>query len=140
MEYAGPSLSAQPRPGRDMLAPRVIRVASTPTLRGIWDEAAKAQPEACRERCLTLRRVYFNFRTARMKIDEQKIDETVLALLYLTLHEGRRAWKSFDWNSLNRLHEKELIADPVNKAKSVVLTEKGLTEAERLFKAMFVKK
>jgi hypothetical protein len=33
-----------------------------------------------------------------------------------------------------------LIEDPVNKAKSVVLTGKGPTEAERLFKAMFVKK
>ena len=28
-----------------------------------------------------------------MKIDEQKIDEAVLGLLYLTLHEGCRAWK-----------------------------------------------
>jgi hypothetical protein len=74
-----------------------------------------------------------------MMIDEQKVDEAILALLYLTLHDDRRAWKSFDWNALNRLHEKELIADPVNKAKSVVLTDKGLAEAARLFRAMFVK-
>jgi hypothetical protein len=72
-------------------------------------------------------------------IDEQKIDDTVLALLRLTLHDGRRAWKSFDWNSLSRLHESGMIADPVNKAKSVVLTEKGLAESERLFEALFVK-
>lgn len=58
-----------------------------------------------------------------MEIDENKIDETVLALLYLTLHDGARAWKSFDWESMNRLHEKGFITDPVNKAKSVVLTE-----------------
>jgi len=75
-----------------------------------------------------------------MVIDEQKVDDAVLALLYLTLHDVRRAWKSFDWNSLNRLHNNGLIEDPVNKAKSVVLTDKGLAEAERLFTAMFVKK
>lgn len=40
---------------------------------------------------------------------------------------------------MNRLHEKGLIEDPVNKAKAVVLTEKGLAEAARLFKALFVK-
>src|SRR5438552_10526169 len=55
------------------------------------------------------------------------------------LHDGCRAWKSFDWQAMTRLHEKGLIEDPVNKAKSVVLTEKGLAEAERLFKALFVK-
>jgi hypothetical protein len=76
-----------------------------------------------------------------MEIDEQKIDDAVLALLYLTLHDGFRAWKSFDWNALNRLFEKGLICDPVmNKAKSVELTERGFAEAERLFKALFVKK
>lgn len=71
-----------------------------------------------------------------MAIDEQKIDQTVLALLYLTLHDGCRAWKSLDWDSLNRLHAKGLIEDPVNKAKSVVLTAPGLGEAERLFKKL----
>jgi len=72
-----------------------------------------------------------------MPIDEQKIDEAVLALLYLTLHDGHRAWKTFDWDALNRLFKKEFIDDPVNKAKSVALTDKGLVEAERLFRAMF---
>lgn len=75
-----------------------------------------------------------------MEIDENKIDETILALLYLTLHDGARAWKSFDWESMNRLHEKGFITDPVNKAKSVVLTEEGLLESERLFKQLFSKK
>ena len=67
-----------------------------------------------------------------MAIDEQKIDEAVLALLYLTLHDGRRAWKGFDWDALNRLHEKGFIEDPVGKTKSVVLTDTGLAEAKRL--------
>jgi hypothetical protein len=75
-----------------------------------------------------------------MEIHQEKIDEAVLALLYLTLHDGNRAWKSFDWNAMDRLHEKGMIADPRNKAKSVVLTDKGLAEAERLFKVMFVRK
>ncbi len=75
-----------------------------------------------------------------MATDDDKIDEAVLALLYVTLHDGNRAWKSFAWNAMNRLHEKGLIDDPVGKAKSVVLTDKGLAEAERLFEAMFVRK
>jgi len=44
-----------------------------------------------------------------MQIDTDKIDEAVLALLFLTLHDGARAWKSFDWDTMNRLHENGLI-------------------------------
>lgn len=47
------------------------------------------------------------------------------------------AYKSFDWDALNRLHEKGLIANPVSKAKSVVLTEEGLKEAKRLCEKLF---
>ena len=65
-----------------------------------------------------------------MEIDTERIDDAVLGLLYLTLHDECRAWKSFDWEALNRLHEKGLIHDPVNKAKSVVLTPSGLRAAE----------
>jgi hypothetical protein len=72
-----------------------------------------------------------------MDIDNDKIDEAVLALLYLTLHDGGRAWKSFDWDAMNRLHEKGYIANPIGKAKSVVLTEEGLRESERLCKTLF---
>ena len=64
-----------------------------------------------------------------MEIDTEKVDEAVLALLYLTLHEGARAWKGFDWNTLNRLHAKGLISDPVGKAKSVVVTNEGPRES-----------
>jgi hypothetical protein len=72
--------------------------------------------------------------------DEEKVDRTVLALLYLTLHDRYRAWKSFDWDVMNRLHEKGYIGDPVNKAKSVVLTDEGLAESKRLFAELFAKK
>ena len=45
-----------------------------------------------------------------MELDETKIDEAVLALLYLTLSpRDHRAWKSFDWDAMNRLHEKGFI-------------------------------
>ena len=74
-----------------------------------------------------------------MDIDTQKIDEAVLGLLYLTLHDGVRAWKSFDWDAMNRLYENGFIENPVGKAKAVVLTEKGLRESEWLFKKLFGK-
>lgn len=75
-----------------------------------------------------------------METDDNKIDETVLALLYLTLHDGDRAWKSHDWDAMNRLYEKGWICNPVGKTKSVVMTEKGLEESERLYRQFFAKK
>lgn len=74
-----------------------------------------------------------------MALDKDKIDDTALALLYLTLHDGYRAWKGMDWDVLGRLHEKGMIADPVGKVKSVVFTEEGLQRAKALFKEMFEK-
>jgi len=63
-----------------------------------------------------------------MTVDSDKIDEAVLALLYLGLHDGDRAWKGFDWEAMNRLHDRGFISDPRGKAKSVVFTETGLSE------------
>ncbi len=74
-----------------------------------------------------------------MEIDRDKIDEAVLALLWLTLHDERRAWKGFDWDALERLHARGLIADPVNKAKSVILTDEGLRQSEELFRVLFTR-
>jgi len=70
-------------------------------------------------------------------IDTDKIDEAVLALLHLTLHDGARAWKGHDWDALDRLYRKGMIDNPVSKAKSVVLTDEGLAESERLFRRLF---
>lgn len=67
-------------------------------------------------------------------MNEAKIDEAVLALLDLGLHDGVRAWKSFDWDARDRLHRKGLISNPATKAKSVVFTEEGLREAEDAFR------
>ena len=72
-----------------------------------------------------------------MTIDKDKIDDAVLALLYLGLHDRYRAWKGFDWDAMNRLYEKGLISDPVGKAKSVVFTDEGLRHSEELFRKMF---
>jgi Domain of unknown function (DUF6429) len=74
-----------------------------------------------------------------MEIDADKVDDAVLALLRLTLHDGCRAWKGFDWDALDRLHRKGLIGDPVGKAKSVVLTDEGLRRSETLLAALFGK-
>jgi len=76
-----------------------------------------------------------------MNYDAERVDEAVLALLYLTLHDpgehGGRAWKTHDWEAMNRLYEKGLIGNPVSKAKSVVVTAKGAAEGERLFAKLF---
>jgi hypothetical protein len=72
-----------------------------------------------------------------MKIVPDKIDDAVLGLLWLTLHDERRAWKGFDWGVMDRLHRKGLIEDPVNKTKSVILTNEGLRRARELFETLF---
>jgi hypothetical protein len=74
-----------------------------------------------------------------MALDTDKIDDTALALLYLTLHDGVRAWKGMDWGVLGRLHDKGMIHDPVGKVKSVVFTGEGLERAKALFEQMFAK-
>ena len=78
-----------------------------------------------------------------MDYDKEKVDEYTLALLYLVAHEreegfGARAWKRYDWDTMNRLHEKGLITNPVGKAKSVGLTEEGFKKSESLFKNFFM--
>jgi hypothetical protein len=75
-----------------------------------------------------------------MDYDEQKVDDAILGMLYLTLHDGVRAWKSFDWDALNRLHQKGYISNPVSKAKSIVFTDDGLKAAERLFNQYFARR
>ena len=72
-----------------------------------------------------------------MELDTNKIDDAVLALLFLGLHEGDRAWKGFDWESMNRLHEQGYISDPRSKTKSVVLTVEGLARSRQLLEQLF---
>jgi hypothetical protein len=75
-----------------------------------------------------------------MKYDEQKVDEATLALIWLVMETdkyGIRAWKSFDWETMNRLHEKGFIGDPKSKAKSVIVTDEGAKQAAEIFEKMF---
>ncbi len=75
-----------------------------------------------------------------MKFDENKVDEATLALLWLVMEKDRygvRAWKSFDWDTMDRLHEKGFISEPKGKAKSVAVTEEGEKRAKELFEKMF---
>ena len=63
-----------------------------------------------------------------MEYDKDKVDEMVLALLYLTSFQDKyatRAWKSMDWGAMDRLYEKGYISNPKGKAKSVILTAEG---------------
>jgi Domain of unknown function (DUF6429) len=77
-----------------------------------------------------------------MRYDYDKIDDMVLALMCLTLHDQAygtaRAWKGVDWDVLDRLDEKGWILAPTNKAKAVVLTEAGLARQTAL-RAVFSK-
>jgi hypothetical protein len=76
-----------------------------------------------------------------MNYDREKVDEIVLALLYLTITEqndwGARTWKSHDWDALDRIHARGYISDPKSKAKSVVLSPEGLELSRRLFERHF---
>lgn len=72
-----------------------------------------------------------------MDYDTDKVDETVLALLFLTLHDYNHAWKGFDWDSMDRLFQKGFIENPQNKNKSVILTDKGLRFCKDLFQKHF---
>ena len=74
------------------------------------------------------------------QIDEDRVDDAVLALLSLGLHDGVRAWKGFDWDAMDRLYQKGMISNPRGKAKSVVFTEEGLRRSNELFDSMFTKK
>lgn len=72
-----------------------------------------------------------------MELDEQKIDDAVLALLMLGLDNGGRAWKSFDWDAMNRLYEQGLIGNPRSQAKSVPVTDEGEARGRRLLRELF---
>lgn len=49
-----------------------------------------------------------------MSVDNDKVDEMVLALLHLTMFSdsgATRAWKGFPWEVMDRLHGKGFISD-----------------------------
>jgi hypothetical protein len=75
-----------------------------------------------------------------MEYDTDKVDEMVLALLYLTSsHDqyGTRAWKGLDQAVLDRLHEKGHIGDSKGKGPTLELSEEGARLSKELFKRYF---
>jgi hypothetical protein len=78
-----------------------------------------------------------------MDIDKEIVEQTILALLYLTSFKDRvglRAWKGRDWQVMNELHEKGYISNPASKAKSVAFTEEGAQLSKELFEKLFAVK
>jgi hypothetical protein len=73
---------------------------------------------------------------AFMEYDRDKVDEAVLALLYLTSSRGpfgTRAWKGLDSETMDRLHGKGYIGDPKTKGPTLSLTEAGGKLSKELF-------
>jgi hypothetical protein len=67
-----------------------------------------------------------------MKYDDQKIEETVLALLGVFEFENGRVWKRINFGVMDSLYEKGYITDPKGKTESVYLTEEGMRLAREL--------
>jgi hypothetical protein len=75
-----------------------------------------------------------------MDYDKEKVDDMMLALLWLSMFDegpGTRAWKGYNWEHMNRLHEKGFIDNPKSKNKSVIVTAEGKKRAEELFNKFF---
>lgn len=73
-----------------------------------------------------------------MKFNQDKVDEVVLALLFLNStgdQYGTRAWKGYSWDVMDRLHQKGYISNPQTKALSVTFSEEG----EQLAREFFVR-
>lgn len=78
-----------------------------------------------------------------MEYNKDKVDEMVLALLYLNIFQDRnasRVWKGFDWAAMDRLYEKGFISNPKGKAKSVILHKEGIERSKELFIKHFGRK
>ncbi len=74
-----------------------------------------------------------------MQIDTGKIDGAVLALLYLTLHDGVRGLKVFRLGHDEPATRERFYFRSGRNTKSVLLSERGLKESERLFNKYFAK-
>lgn len=72
-----------------------------------------------------------------MKHDEKLIEEAVLALLATFSTDKGNAWKGYDFEIMNRLHEQGFIQNRVNKNKSVWLTEEGLELGRQIADRLF---
>lgn len=72
--------------------------------------------------------------------DLDKIDEAVLAILYMSAFEENgitRAWKGINWDSTNRLFEHGYISYPRTPSKSVIFTQEGVARAREAADRLF---
>lgn len=72
-----------------------------------------------------------------LRYDADKVDEIMLAVLYLTLDQEGRAWKGMDFNVSDRLYQKGWIEDPISENKSIELTRRGREASAALFERYF---
>jgi hypothetical protein len=72
-----------------------------------------------------------------MDYDNERIDEVVLALLAAWAADDGHVWKGHDFEVMNRLHERGFINNPVNRNKSVYLTESGISRGRQLAEQWF---
>lgn len=72
-----------------------------------------------------------------MTKDMAKVEEAVLALLALFAFDERVSWKGYDFAVMDSLFERDLICNPKNKNKSVVLTDEGLRLGKELAAKLF---
>ncbi|MDP9536773.1 DUF6429 family protein [Pseudomonas protegens] len=72
-----------------------------------------------------------------MEYDDKLIEDAVLALLAAYSSDQGNAWKGFDFQIMNRLHEQGFISDPVNTNKSIWLTAQGLERGRQLADRLF---
>ena len=72
-----------------------------------------------------------------MEYDDKLIEDAVLALLATFSSDRGNAWKGFDFEVMNRLHEHGFISDPVGKAKSIWLTSEGMERGQQIADRLF---
>lgn len=71
------------------------------------------------------------------EIDYERVVEAALAIMSLTLHDEVRAWKNFDWDLMDRMHERGWIREPKGKSKSIVMTPEGRQRAQEFMRKYF---
>ena len=72
-----------------------------------------------------------------MEYGMKLIDDAVLALLAAYSSDAGNAWKGYDFEIMNRLHEQGLISNPVNRNKSIWLTKEGMEQGREIAGRMF---
>jgi hypothetical protein len=75
-------------------------------------------------------------KTFMLTYNTDKVDEIVLALLFLTSSRdayATRAWKGMDRQALDRLFRKGYISDPNEKTPTLILSDEAAALSQELF-------